>query len=171
MSNWFTHILSGSTGSLVDSIAEVADRFIQSPDEKASFALQVEQLLQQRDSEIEQTLRAELGAKQQVLVAELQQGDSYTKRARPTLVYAGLLFIFINHVLVPLLGRIAVAIGDSPIDPLLLAPLTLPSDFWYVWGGICSTWVIGRSAEKRGIRTPAVQRITGTPLPTTSLLD
>lgn len=163
MSNWFSKLFSGSVGSVVESVGSLADKFIQTDDEKAAFRIQVEQLLQQRDSEIEQTIRAELQAKERVLVAELQQGDTYTKRARPTVVYAGLGFIFLNYVLFPLVARFISDVDSSPLAEL-------PTDFWFAWGGICSSWVIGRSMEKRGVRNPVLSTITGTK-PPSKLLD
>jgi hypothetical protein len=152
---------SGGLSTVVDSIGSVADRFIESPDEKSAFKLEVESLLQKRDSEIEQTIRAELGAKERVLVAELQQGDNFTKRARPTVVYAGLVFIGINYVLFPIAGRLMQLFGVEGVTAEPLADL--PTEFWVAWGGICATWSIGRSAEKRGSRSGLVSAITGSP--------
>ena len=166
--SWFTKLFSAGASSLVESIGDVADRFITTDEERNAFKLQVEQLLQKRDSEIEQTIRAELSAKERVLVAELKQGDAYTKRARPTVVYAGLAFIGINYVLIPLIARAASAFGVEGFDTRPLADL--PTEFWAAWGGICATWVVGRSAEKRGSRNRAVEVITGNPT-TTHLLD
>tara|TARA_R110000796_G_scaffold111953_2_gene223448 strand:- start:828 stop:1319 length:492 start_codon:yes stop_codon:yes gene_type:complete len=149
---------SGGLSSVVDSIGGIADRFIETPDEKSAFKLEVETLLQKRDSEIEQTIRAELSAKEKVLVAELNQGDNYTKRARPTVVYAGLIFIGINYVIFPVVGRVMglmeVTVSTEPLADL-------PVEFWAAWGGICATWSIGRSAEKRGNRGGVVSAITG----------
>lgn len=99
--SWFSRIFSGSLGSLVEQVGNVVDNFHLSAEEKQQFKLELEALLQRRDSEIEQTLRSELEAKERILVAELEQGDSFTKRARPTVVYAGLGFIFFNYGLVP----------------------------------------------------------------------
>ncbi|KJZ07799.1 hypothetical protein TW85_24700 [Marinomonas sp. S3726] len=156
--SWITNIFTKGASSFASTVADVADRFIETPDEKTAFKLQVEQLVADRDSETEQTLRAELGAKERVLVAELKQGDTYTKRARPTVVYSGLAFIGINYVLFPLLGRILNGFGlDIDTSPLA----DLPLEFWGAWGGICATWSIGRSMEKRGANNPVVRSITG----------
>lgn len=159
--SWFTKLFSGGAGSVVDSIGGLADRFIQTDDEKSAFKVQVETLLQKRDSEIEQTLRQTLQSKEKILVAELSQGDNYTKRARPTVVYAGLVFIGINYVLFP-----AMAVFLNKTVPVL----ELPSDFWYAWGGICSAWCVGRSFEKRGTQNAATRAVTGS-TPTSKLLD
>jgi hypothetical protein len=159
--SWFTKLFSGGVGSVVESIGGIADRFIETDDEKREFKLQVETLLQKRDSEIEQTLRQTLQSKEKILVAELSQGDNYTKRARPTVVYAGLVFIGINYVLFP-----AMAVFLNKAVPVL----ELPSDFWYAWGGICSAWCVGRSFEKRGTQNTATRAVTGS-TPTSKLLD
>ena len=165
--SFISNILGGGLTKVVGGIAKAADRFIETPDEKREFTLAVETLLQKRDSEVEQTIRAELGAKERVLVAELQQGDSYTKRARPTVVYAGLVFIGINYVLFPIIGRV---MGLFDIDVSTEPLADLPTEFWAAWGGICATWSIGRSAEKRGTRNKLVGAITGTSTPS-RLLD
>ncbi|MBJ7537175.1 3TM-type holin [Marinomonas transparens] len=164
---WFSSLFSSGAGTLVSSIGEVADRFIESPDEKSAFKLQVQQLVQQRDSEVEQSLRKELESKERILVAELNQGDSYTKRARPTVVYAGLVFIGINYVVFPLIGRFAQAFGVQ-VDATPLADF--PVDFWAAWGGICATWSIGRSLEKRGNQAPLTRLTTGSK-PVSKLLE
>ena len=156
--SWIGEKIASGVSGLVSSIGGVADRFIQTPDEKAAFKLEVETLIQKRDSEIEQTIRAELQAKERILVAELNQGDNFTKRARPTVVYAGLVFIFINYVLFPLFSLVATVL-DAKIEVEPLADL--PTQFWVAWGGICATWSIGRSMEKRGTQNAATHAITG----------
>lgn len=157
--SWFTGLFTSGASSLIDSIASVADRFIETPEEKKALLIEVETLVQQRDSELQQSLRQELEAKERVLVAELNQSDTYTKRARPTVVYAGLAFICINYVLVPLLARMLGFFGVEGVD---VSPLTdLPADFWLAWGGICATWSIGRTFEKRGSSNAGSRAITG----------
>jgi hypothetical protein len=42
-----------------------------------------------------------------------------------------------------------------------LPTMALPEDFWLVWGGVCSVWMIGRSAEKLGVGGSMVKGITG----------
>jgi hypothetical protein len=151
--SFISKILGGGAKQVLDGVDALIGRFKASPEEKQAFKLELEKLLQQRDAEIEETIRAELQAKERVLVAELQQGDSYTKRARPTVVYAGLVFIFFNYVLVPTVQSFA---PDVPIKPF-----DLPTEFWAAWGGIVATWSIGRSAEKRGAKSKTISLITG----------
>ncbi len=167
--NWIAKLIGQSAGGLIESIGNVADKFHLSGEEKQQFKLEIEALLQKRDSEIEQTIRSELQAKERVLVAELQQGDSYTKRARPTVVYVGLAVIVFNYCVVPLLikaASILAMMGKPAIDLATIGwePLSLPVEFWAGWSGIVMTWSIGRSAERRGVRNKAVQTVTGSKL-------
>lgn len=161
--SWISKLLGTGAKDVLNGVDDIIGRFKASPTEKQQFKLELERLLQMRDSEIEQTIRSELSAKEKVLVAELTQSDNYTKRARPTVVYAGLVFIFLNYILVPTI--------QSFIPDVAVKPFDLPTEFWVAWGGIVSTWVIGRSAEKRGVRNKAVGLITGTEMPTSSLFD
>ena len=113
---------------------------------------ELEVIVQKRDSEIEQTIRAELDAKTKIIEAELNQGDNFTKRARPTTVYFGLVVIFYNYCVIPTIQM---------IKGISLSPFELPTEFWVAWGGIVATWSVGRSAEKRGTRNKVTSLITG----------
>ncbi len=139
-------------GSLVKDIGEVADKFIQTPDEKAKFMLEVENTLQRRESEIEQTIRSELAAKSSVIIEELKQDDLYTKRARPSIIYMFLFFVFFNYCLVPLIQLWSnVPIKSFPV----------PEELWYLFGTVLSTYSLGRSVEKTGFRNKITSAITG----------
>lgn len=150
--NWFSRIFSDSVGTMVEKVGAVADEFHLSGEEKKQFKLKMEALLQQRDTQLQESLRQELQAKERILVAELTQGDSYTKRARPSVVYAGLIFIAFNYVLVPII---------SDIFGARMPAFELPEEFWYGWSGIVATWSVGRSFEKYGASGRIVRGITG----------
>jgi hypothetical protein len=146
-------LISGGIGTLAEKIGGVVDRFVQTKDEKAAVMLEIERLAQESASELEETMRAELGAKERILVAELNQGDKYTKRARPTVVYGGLAFIFFNYSFTPLVNAF--------IPQISIPALDLPAEFWYGWSGIVATWSVGRTMERRGSNNNLVQLITG----------
>jgi len=97
--------------------------------------------------------QAVIGAQEAVTVAELQQEDKFTKRARPSVVYFGLVFIFINHVLPNIFSACGVDVEMQEVE--------LPKAFWYAWTGICSVWAVGRSFEKTGSANKIVKMITG----------
>lgn len=158
--------LSGQGGNLINSITESIDRFVTTKEEREklkqallkvennaqqnrfNFIYEMEQLSQKRELEIEQTIRKELDAKRSVLLAELNQGDSYTKRARPTVIYAGLVFILLE-----MLGLRLVILDSMEANSALIASSNHVFDtFLYTWSGIVSVYAIGRTAEKRGSR-------------------
>ena len=148
---------TSATGDLIEKVGATIDRFVTTDGEKMELQLALEELLQKRDSEIEETARKELEAKMQIIVAELKQDDKFTKRARPSIIYVGLVVIVFNYALVPAVLRIA-GLWHPDIN---MAPLALPSEFWWAWGGITSTYAVGRSAEKRGIRNKVTNFMTG----------
>jgi len=135
-------------GSVADLAKTVINQFLpekMSDAEKAQAQIQLQEMLQKRENLV-------VDAQKSIMVAEMQQGDNYTKRARPTLVYAGLVFIFMVHVAFPILAYLS---KDT------LPALSLPEEFWWAWSGVCGVWVLGRSAEKRGAGGKLVGMITG----------
>ena len=91
----------------------------------------------------------------------MQSGDNFTKRARPTLVYAGLAMIAWKYCLAP------VAVALAGVD---LPDVDFPAEFWLAWGGAVSIWSIGRSQERAGVQNKLVSHITGNK-PAKSLLE
>lgn len=128
--------------------------------EKAQAQVQLQEILEKRENSIIEAQRA-------IIVAEMQQGDNYTKRARPTVVYMGLLFIGLVHVVFPVAIKLVMAFKASALAPdqitqfSSLLNLSLPGEFWAAWGAVVSIWSIGRSAEKKGIANKIVGMITG----------
>ncbi|MCK5607047.1 hypothetical protein KAR91_34505 [Candidatus Pacearchaeota archaeon] len=150
--SFIADILGSSLGKTVEGIGKTVRSFVTTDGDRQAMQLELEALLQKRDSEVEQTIRTELQAKEKIIVAELQQGDNYTKRARPTVVYFGLLVILYNYCVIP-------TIQMFNRDPLI--QFILPTEFWVAWGGIVATWSVGRSSEKRGVRNKVTSFITG----------
>jgi len=115
------------------------------PNLKMQAQHEIEVILQQRENAL-------VNATQEIIVAEMNQGDSYTKRARPTLVYAGLLFIFLVHVGFPIS-----AFYSGEATPAL----TLPEEFWWAWGSVVGIWSLGRTFERKGIGGRVTEAIAG----------
>lgn len=159
--SWFTDLFSGGAATIIEKVSDTIDQFHLSGEEKQQFKIQLQTLMQARDSEIEQTMRKNLEARERILVAELQQGDNYTKRARPTVVYFGLIMIALNYFVVPLLSLLTTS---------QIQTFELPGEFWAAWGGIVATWAIGRSFEKAGRGNKASRALTGDK-PVSSILD
>lgn len=146
-------IIGNTIGKVLGQVAGVIDEFHHSGEEKDATMLKIEEILTTRLTEAEVTLRTEIEAKSAIMVAEMNQDDNYTKRARPTVVYAGLVLIFLDFVV-------------RVVAFFFLPDLPTPSAFVEVsflatWGGVVGVYNIGRSAEKRGVNNRAVSAITG----------
>ena len=115
------------------------------PNEKLKAQAVLAKMVEERETSI-------VEAKKDIIVAEMQQGDEFTKRARPMIVYCGLFFIFLVHVALPFIAFFS----GRPMPEL-----KLPQEFWWAWGGVCSIWVIGRSAEKAKAGGKLVDMIVG----------
>lgn len=141
-------------GSVADLAKGLVNRFFppaMSDTEKAAAQIQIEQMLEQREAAL-------IDMQRSVITAEMSQGDNYTKRARPTIVYFGLGAIGLIHVLLPMLAWLILTVMGKPI---VLPTIQLPEQFWFTWGGVCSIWVISRSSERRGQSSQMLSLITG----------
>lgn len=150
--SFISDILGSSFGKTIEGIGTIVKKFVTTDQDRIQAELELKTILQKRDSEVESTMRKQLEAKERILVAELQQGDKFTKRARPSVVYFGLGIIFINYCLIPIIQYWR----EMPITVF-----NLPTEFWAAWGGIVATWSIGRTAEKRGIKNKITSYIVG----------
>jgi len=134
--------------SVADLAKGLVDRFLppaMTGAEKAQIQIQMQEMIEKRETVL-------IDAQKSIIVSEMQQADNFTKRARPSLVYSGLIFIFLVHVAFP----IAAFFTSKPMPSL-----TLPAEFWWAWGGVCSVWVVGRSAEKKGATGSVISLLTG----------
>jgi len=146
-------LFSKGIGDVVNSVGDVIDRFTLSKEEKQEFKMEMQSQLMKLEGELEETYRKELDARQEIIKAEMAQGDKYTKRARPTIIYSGILFIFLVYVIVPVIAYISGA-AEMP-------DIKLPSEFWWAWGTVVSVYGAGRTAEKMGVTNKLTNFITG----------
>lgn len=142
-------------GSVADFAGTLVQRFFppkMTGNEKAQAQIQIQGMLDQRETSL-------IESQKSIIMSEMSQGDNFTKRARPCIVYFGLIAIGLVHVLLPMIAWISlITTGKSLTD---MPSIVLPGEFWATWGGVCSIWVIGRSTEKRGTANKLVSMITG----------
>lgn len=135
-------------GSIAEFARTIVDKFFppsMSSAEKAEYQLKLQAMIEQREISL-------IEAQKSIMVSEMDQGDNYTKRARPSLVYAGLVFIFMVHVIFPMV---------TFFTREQIPALSLPAEFWWAWTGVVGVWVIGRSMEKGGSSGGVLDVITG----------
>ena len=149
---------SGGIEGVGKAVRGVLDELRVDDEEKAAAALKLEALFQADRMAREETHRKEIEAQQAVLVAELQQGDTFTKRARPSIVYAGLAMMAWNFCIVPSIAFFAALNGYAGPE---VTPVDLPVGFWASWGGVTATWSIGRTRERMGKQDRVTKAILG----------
>ena len=89
----------------IDAVKELGSLFIQSPEERNKFNAGLAKIEADKSASFEETLRIELDAKSRILIAELSQDDNWTKRARPSVVYTGLLLVVLEVILQDLVSK------------------------------------------------------------------
>jgi len=151
-------------GSAFDFARSVIDKIWPpqaDPNEKLKAQTAIQQAIEARDNQV-------VSAQREIIVAEMQQGDLYTKRARPTVVYMGLAFIALVHVLLPVTLKIIMVFklgGDMSGTELLelreLMDISLPAEFWWAWSSVVGIWELGRTFERRGLANKVISSITG----------
>lgn len=150
-------------GSAFDLAKNVIDK-IWPPEADPNEKLRVQQELAETINKRESTI---IDAQKEIITAELQQGDLFTKRARPMVVYVGLACILLIHVLFPMIASLVGIFQIGSLTPAQVVSLnelkevSLPSQFWACWGSVISIWSIGRSAEKRGFSNKVISLING----------
>ena len=142
--------------ALTDGAGNIIGKVLEGTTTKKEALLELERLRLAGEHELVERANTVTNAKARIIEAELVQGDAYTKRARPTVIYVGLAYIGLACIVYPAI----LAIVGTEVDML-----PLPMEFWVAWGGIVGTYSIGRSVEKRGGEGKidrAAQWITGT---------
>lgn len=143
----FKDILGKLTGRFIERGAEIADEFTLSNEEREEFRQRDEARAAELSTAIMEAAASRFEQVKAIIAAEMSQGDSYTKRARPSIVYAGLLLHLVK--------AIGAAFGlEVTIDP----------NFTYVWGAVCGVWIVGRSVEKvqsNGLLGQLANAVTG----------
>ncbi|UCC71274.1 MAG: hypothetical protein JSV86_12880 [Gemmatimonadota bacterium] len=153
---WLSNITGGGYAKIVDTVLGAYEKIAAGHLGKKELRLELEKLAGAEATRLHDELVAEIEAKERVLVAELQQGDKFTKRARPSIVYVGLVMFVLD-----VLARYAAHWTGDPIPET-----QVPAEFWYVWGSVSGAYVLGRSIwDKRGTAVNAI----GAPSPASIL--
>lgn len=125
---------------IIGQVSNLVAQFHLSPEQKQQFDAQMAQLqqsAQQQANDYEVKLNDIAG---QNIRAEADSGDNYTRRARPSVIWFGLLFILWDYCVLPTLVTL-----DTH---LRLPEVLLPQWFWEVWGVVVTGYVFARSTEK-----------------------
>lgn len=137
----------GFVKNIISPATDLIDNLHTSKEEKMTLKAKIMEIQNELTSKYIELEGKTVDAKRDIMVEELKQDDNYTKRARPTVVYAGLLILFINHVLLPWVSWAFITFKSMEIS---IPIINLPDAFWIAWGGVCGIYAFGRSKEKIG---------------------
>lgn len=131
--------LGSAIGPVFDGLTKVIGEFHMSPEEKA----QAQQAIADAQAK---TIQAAQDANIQLnniagqnIRAEETNGDAFTSRARPAVIWVGVFAIFWDYCLLPTIAM---------VWSKALPPVILPDFVWGVWGTIVTGYVFNRTAEK-----------------------
>jgi Holin of 3TMs, for gene-transfer release len=123
--------------SLLDSVKGIIQEFHMSPEDKAKLTAQIDAEKDQFET-AEKDYNTKLNdIAGQNIRAEEQSGDKFTARARPAVIWVGLLMFFWNYCFVPSAG-IHWHIPSLPI----------PDTFSEIWGVVVTGYVFNRTVDK-----------------------
>lgn len=151
-----TKILGGSIGETADKISVAVKRFVTTDNDRMKLQLELEKIFAEKAKVDSAEIIKELEAKERFIVAELQQGDTYTKRSRPMVVRWGLYMVIYNYAVVPSVSRFVTIWHDIGVEPF-----DLPHEFWWAWTGLIGSYMLGRTLEKSGAGNKITSFITG----------
>ena len=144
-------LFSGGVSEIAGGVKSIIGSLKLDPAKKAETELAVDKLVYDKFAKMEDSFQTEIQAKERIIVAELNQGDNFTKRARPSIIYTGLAIVIVNWLAQYICAFAGVAPPEAPV----------PAEFWVGWSGLAATYSIGRSFEKRGVSNKVVSFITG----------
>ena len=125
---------------------------VRDPNRRDEQDAEIEKLAVAYAQGVEETYRQEVVTRERIIVAELQQGDAYTKRARPTVIYVGLIVGLWNSLFSAVWQMWGNGAAFVAVDP--------GAAFWTAWGGICGLYVWARSRyDKTGKTVPNVSEL------------
>lgn len=130
----------GFVKDIISPVTTMIDKLTTTQEEKLTLKAkltEIENTLTMKVLEHEQNV---INSQKEVIIAELNQGDLYTKRARPTIIYAGLAIVAANHILFPWIAF---------FFDYVIPAINLPSEFWLAWGGVTGVYAWGRTIEKK----------------------
>jgi hypothetical protein len=123
--------------SLLDSVKGLISQFHMSPEDKAKLQQQLDaekDAFAQAENDYNTKLNDIAG---QNIRSEEQSGDKFTVRARPAVIWVGLLMFFWNYCVVPTAGL-----------HWHIPSLPIPDTFSEIWGVVVTGYVFNRTVDK-----------------------
>jgi hypothetical protein len=149
---WYDKIIGGGLGAMAEGAASIIEALQAGKIKKHEAEAMLQELKDRELARGHEDFKAELGAKERIIVAELQQGDTFTKRARPFVIYTGPVIVFALAIMYYISWWKNTTMPPTP-DFIL----------WYLgaWAGYGSVYAFGRTKEKLGAGNSFTKLVTG----------
>lgn len=135
MANWISKIMASGVTEAAERIGGVVNEFAANHTGKKERDVKIMQILADQGNAQISLVSKELDVRSKIMIAELTQDDKWTKRARPMIIYTGLV------------GAILEGFEKIPFTEM---QFQLSPDFWKGWTIAVGIYALGRSAEKVG---------------------
>lgn len=136
-------LLGDGGGKFAEKIGSMYEKIQQNRIGKRELALEAEKLAHEIQLEAIDFAEKEMGAKRDVMVAELQHGDEYTKRTRPKIVRT-----LTYNMIAMTYALIVIKVLEGTLDNFTFEmPKEAIGWMFTGWIGLTATWKIGRSAQ------------------------
>lgn len=154
---WIEKIIGSGVGSFIEKAGGVIAKIGEGHTGKKEALIQLQQLATAEFGTVQETLQAELQSKERIIVAELQQDDKFTKRARPFVIYCGP----VVAIIIAGMHYAAHYMGTTP-------PPTPEVVYWFFggWTSFGSVYAFSRSKyDKTAQQNKFSQLVTGGKFP------
>lgn len=146
-------IISGGVGGVVDKVGDIFKilKGDKEDDPKLSAAelqlkLELTKLQNDLQTKMSDAVTGDLANQRELIKAELSNEDPYVRRARPTIIWVGIIIFLFNYALLPFITTMVQLFGGG----FSFVPITLPTEFWGVWGIYTGGYAYLRTREKQG---------------------
>lgn len=133
-------------GTIIKGVSELlksgfnlVDELHTSDEEKSEAKLKLQQMVLQHEQIMESTITQQIKSREAIIVAEMQNGDNFTKRARPAVIYTFLGIVVLNYCIFPTVGHFL---------KMPMPQLELPKEAWNFFTVAFSVYGVGRTWEK-----------------------
>lgn len=130
-------IISGGVGSIVKNAADVVDRFVETPEEKAKALKELREIEERETGTL-------LKATHAVIQEEARSEDPWVRRARPTFLWLMYVILGFNYIALPLLNVLSIALNAG----ITLEPITLPEELYWLFGSAYLGYAGARTWDK-----------------------
>jgi len=153
MSGILSSIFASGFDKIITAVGSVFDELFTSKEEKAqaqlarlTVMLQAEQIKAQTALELEKAYIDDQKSLRDQITVEVQSQDWFVRRARPAVIWMGIMMVVWNYMLTPFVQTVFQLWHHEPVAVSLI---DVPTEVWTIWGLLMGGISVLRSMDKR----------------------